>query len=90
MIDAMDGYFKWYASTVIRHKKGATLVKFGDWPERFNEWIAFDSRRMAPLGTFTNGETTNRMSKGTTADVPSGTEVEVYHKQTRVWCLPPS
>ena len=30
-IDAMDGYFKWYASTVVRLKKNAALVKFGDW-----------------------------------------------------------
>jgi len=84
-IDSMDGYFKWYASTVIRHKKGAALVKFGDWPERFNEWIAFDSKRLAPICTFTNGEMTNRMSKGTTADVPPGTEVEVYAKKSRSW-----
>jgi hypothetical protein len=53
-----------YTSTVIRHKKTSALVKFGDWPERFNEWIPFDSLRMAPLGTFTNGEMTNRMSQG--------------------------
>ena len=38
-------------------------------PERFNEWVAFDSRRMAPVGTFTNGEMTNRMSKVTDTGV---------------------
>jgi len=85
VIDAMDGYFKWYTSTVVRHSKGRALIKFGDWPERFNEWIAFNSGRMAQCGTFTNGTMTNRMSQGTTADVPPGTEVEVYHKEFRKW-----
>merc|ERR1719305_1367932 len=28
---------------------------------------------------------TNRMSQGTSADIPSGTEVEVYHKELRKW-----
>lgn len=84
-IEAMDGYFKWYTSTVIRHKKSSALVQFGAWPERFNEWIPFDSRRMAEVGTFTTGEMTNRMSQGTTADVAAGTEVEVYHKELRTW-----
>jgi len=84
-IDAMDGYFKWYASTVVRVKANSALIKFGDWPDRFNEWIGFDSARMAGLGTFTNCEMTNRMSQGTTADVAIGTEVEVYHKSFRTW-----
>merc|ERR1711990_1422368 len=61
MVDAMDGYFKWYASTVVRVSNKRALIKFGDWPERFNEWIAFESGRMATLATFTNGIMTNRM-----------------------------
>merc|ERR1719460_3182528 len=81
----MDGYFKWYTSTVIRHTKTRVLIKFGDWPDRFNEWIAFDSGRLAPKCTFTDGTMTNRMSQGTTADVPPQTEVEVYHREFRKW-----
>lgn len=85
MVDAMDGYFKWYASTVIRHSNNRALVKFGDWPERFNEWISFNNGRLAPVGTFTDGKMTNRMSQGTTADVAVGLDVEVYHKEFRRW-----
>jgi len=85
-IEAMDGYFKWYTSTVVRTtKSGRVLVKFGDWPERFNEWIAMDSNRLAPLLTFTDGSFTNRMSMGTTAEVPIGCNVEVYHRHYRKW-----
>jgi len=86
VIEAMDGYFKWYTSTVVRvTKSGRVLVKFGDWPERFNEWIATDSGRLAPANTFTNGETTNRMSLGTTAEVPVACNVEVYCRVDRKW-----
>jgi len=85
-IEAMDGYFKWYASTVIRTTvSGKVLVKFGDWPDRFNEWIPCDSGRLAPFRTFTEGIFTNRMSNGTTADVPIGCEVEVYIRDFRKW-----
>lgn len=85
-IEAMDGYFKWYTSEVVRvTSSGRVLVKFGDWPERFNEWIAADAGRLCEILTFTNGETTNRMSMGTTAEVPVGCNVEVYCRNERKW-----
>lgn len=85
-IEAMDGYFKWYTSTVVRvTNSGRVLVKFGDWPERFNEWIKSDSGRLAPPETFTDGTFTNRMSVGVTAEVPLGTAVEVYTRDVRKW-----
>ena len=68
------------------------LVKLGTWPDRFSEWIPFDSARLAPLGHMTSvhgkpvmptAEPT--MSQGTTAEISVGTYLDVMDPVLQAW-----
>merc|ERR1712159_696462 len=84
-VDAMDVHFKWYPSEVCRKSEvRGVLLKFADLPSRFNAWVPVNAGRLAPLGTFTEGYSTDAhtrgsyMVNGTTAEIPVDSKVELY------------
>ena len=78
-LDACDDMFMWYPSRVMQlsDKHNSALVKFGEFPDKYNTWIPLGYGRLAPLNTFTEGLPTDNRTRGTTADIAVGTRVEV-------------
>eukprot|EP00658_Telonema_sp_P-2_P030146 TRINITY_DN22821_c0_g1_i1.p1 TRINITY_DN22821_c0_g1~~TRINITY_DN22821_c0_g1_i1.p1 ORF type:complete len:434 (+),score=50.03 TRINITY_DN22821_c0_g1_i1:225-1526(+) len=79
-IDACDDYFQWYPSRVVSLNNNSALVRFGEYPARFNTWVPLNCGRMAPLNTFTQGRPQDPKTVGTTANIPIATTVLVHLK----------
>jgi len=70
----------WYPSRVIQVSETQALIKFGEFPDKYNTWIPLGYGRLAPLNTFSEGLPTDNRTRGTTADIAVGTRVEVHYK----------
>ncbi|CAI5746129.1 unnamed protein product [Peronospora destructor] len=75
-LDVKDTVNQWLEATVMDIADGKVLVHYHGWPMRWNEWIDFDSDRIAAFRTRTlhtqNGQ---RMSPVPTTRVPSAPQV---------------
>lgn len=57
IIDTLDTKNKWYEAEImaIRHDKREVLVHYLNWGVKWDEWISFDSPRLAPHRKYTVG-----------------------------------
>lgn len=52
-LDVEDTVHQWLEATVMRVRSRRMLVHYNGWPTRWDEWIDFDSNRLAPFRTRT-------------------------------------
>lgn len=52
-VDVEDTVHQWLEATVMRVRSRRMLVHYNGWPTRWDEWIDFDSNRVAPFRTRT-------------------------------------
>ncbi|KAJ8601774.1 hypothetical protein CTAYLR_006829 [Chrysophaeum taylorii] len=52
-VDVEDTVHQWLEATVMRVRARRMLVHYNGWPTRWDEWLDFDSRRVAPFRTRT-------------------------------------
>ncbi|RLN45956.1 hypothetical protein BBJ29_003636 [Phytophthora kernoviae] len=75
-LDVKDTVNQWLESTVMDIAGGKVLVHYHGWPTRWDEWIDFDSDRIATFRTRTlHTQSTQRMSPVPTTRVPSAPQV---------------
>ncbi|RLN31289.1 hypothetical protein BBJ28_00018843 [Nothophytophthora sp. Chile5] len=75
-LDVKDTVNQWLESTVMDIADGKVLVHYHGWPTRWDEWIEFDSDRIAAFRTRTlHTQDTQRMSPAPTTRVPSAPRV---------------
>jgi len=57
VIDCEDTVHKWYESTIVEVKWDSreVHVHFNGWASTWDEWLSFDSSRMQPRGTYSQG-----------------------------------
>ncbi|KAG2521788.1 hypothetical protein BBO99_00005627 [Phytophthora kernoviae] len=71
-LDVKDTVNQWLESTVMDIAGGKVLVHYHGWPTRWDEWIDFDSDRIATFRTRTlHTQSTQRMSPVPTTRVPN-------------------
>ncbi|KAL4145505.1 hypothetical protein PRNP1_013174 [Phytophthora ramorum] len=75
-LDVKDTVNQWLESTVMAIADGKVLVHYHGWPTRWDEWIDFDSERIAAFRTRTlHTQNAQRMSPVPTTRVPSAPRV---------------
>ncbi|RMX64235.1 hypothetical protein KXD40_008324 [Peronospora effusa] len=75
-LDVKDTVNQWLEATVMDIADGKVLVHYHGWPTRWNEWIDFDSDRIAAFRTRTlHTQNPQRMSPVPTMRVPSAPQV---------------
>ncbi|KAE9318558.1 hypothetical protein PF008_g18481 [Phytophthora fragariae] len=75
-LDVKDTVNQWLESTVMDIADGKVLVHYHGWPTRWDEWIDFDSDRIAAFRTRTlHTQNMQRMSPVPTTRVPSAPRV---------------
>ncbi|KAG7394591.1 hypothetical protein PHYBOEH_004977 [Phytophthora boehmeriae] len=75
-LDVKDTVNQWLESTVMDIADGKVLIHYHGWPTRWDEWIDFDSDRIAAFRTRTlHTQTAQRMSPVPTTRVPSAPRV---------------
>lgn len=55
-VDVQDSCDVWYVGTVRDINSRAIYISFAGWSDDYNEWINFDSRKIAKLGTMSKQE----------------------------------
>ncbi|KAL3665303.1 hypothetical protein V7S43_009931 [Phytophthora oleae] len=71
-LDIKDTVNQWLESTVMAIADGKVLIHYHGWPARWDEWIDFESDRIAAFRTRTlHTQNTQRMSPVPTTRVPS-------------------
>ncbi|KAG7393440.1 hypothetical protein PHYPSEUDO_009644 [Phytophthora pseudosyringae] len=75
-LDVKDTVNQWLESTVMDIADGKVLIHYHGWPTRWDEWIDFESDRIAAFRTRTpHTQNTQRMSPVPTTRVPSAPRV---------------
>ncbi|KAK1929302.1 Ubiquilin [Phytophthora citrophthora] len=75
-LDVKDTVNQWLESTVMAIEDGKVLIHYHGWPARWDEWIDFESDRIAAFRTRTmHTQNTQRMSPVPTTRVPSAPRV---------------
>jgi hypothetical protein len=75
-LDVKDTVNQWLESTVMDIADGKVLIHYHGWPTRWDEWIDFDSDRIATFRTRTlHTQSAQRMSPVPTTRVPSAPRV---------------
>lgn len=75
-LDVKDTVNQWLESTVMAIEDGKVLIHYHGWPTRWDEWIDFESDRIAAFRTRTlHTQNTQRMSPVPTTRVPSAPRV---------------
>ncbi|EGZ06736.1 hypothetical protein PHYSODRAFT_565722 [Phytophthora sojae] len=75
-LDVKDTVNQWLESTVMDIADGKVLIHYHGWPARWDEWIDFDSDRIAAFRTRTlHTQNMQRMSPVPTTRVPSAPRV---------------
>eukprot|EP01040_Poterioochromonas_malhamensis_P027071 gene27071-34223_t len=68
-IDVKDTVQQWLEATImnIDHREQSVFVHYNGWPRRWDEWIRWDSPRLAPF----RSRTTHSMLSGSSCPAPN-------------------